>query len=422
MTSAPLLIGLPEAGWRTYDIERRMHELLAADPSLEVGWPDTLWPVLPDKPLSAARTAMAQFAHLNGFVRPTSLQVIETELLAMVRDLLGIPDEGGLTLTVGGTESNFLAVKGALFRSRERGLGGRPNMVIAATAHPSFDKAAEELGIEVRRIPADAEFRADVAAMSDAIDAQTILLAASTPNYTHGTLDPVEEIAAIADERDIWFHIDACVGGCLLPTLKRITGAPWTTPFQFPGVTSVSADLHKFGFTPTGISTLSVKSADLIRHHSFRISVDDSWPFRPYARTGFTGSRSGAVLAGAWATLVALGQDGYEEIAHSILEGADAFASGIAQIEGIELVAPHECGVIVFTSVDEKVPVDQLASALEAGGWPAMLAVKPDRLQFLLSPLGRPMYESFVAAIATAVERIRAGESIASAGLNTYGG
>lgn len=265
-----LLKELPNEGWCQYDIERRIHELLAADPTLEVGWPDTLWPVLPDKSLSAARIAMAQFAHLNGFVRPTSLQIVETELLSMVRDLLGVPAEGTTTITVGGTESNFLAVKGALFRSRERGATGHPNMVIPETAHPSFDKAAEELGIEVRRIKVGAEYRADVPAMAARIDDQTILLVASTPNYTHGTLDPVEAIAEIAAERDIWFHIDACVGGCLLPTLKRLAGEESTTPFDFPGVTSVSADLHKFGFTPTGISpeTCTLRSAVLLRPFS----------------------------------------------------------------------------------------------------------------------------------------------------------
>jgi sphinganine-1-phosphate aldolase len=421
MVPEPILNGLPAAGWRQYDIERRMHELLGADPSLEVGWPDTLWPVLPDRSLSAARAAMGQFAHLNGFVRPVSLQVIEAELTAMVRDLLCVPEAGATTLTVGGTESNFLAVKGALFRSRERALEGRPNMVIAATAHPSFDKAAEELDIEVRRIWADESFRADVAAMEAAVDERTILIAASAPNYTHGVIDPIEEIAALAVARDIWFHVDACVGGCLLPTLQRIRGASWTTPFDFPGVTSVSADLHKFGFTPTGISTLSIASKDLMRYHSFKVDVDNSWPFRPYARTGFAGSRSGAVLAGAWATLVALGKAGYEEIANHLIEGAAVFAKGIDAVPGVEILAPHECGIIIFTSTDPAVSADQLATLLEAEGWPPMLAVKPDRLHFLLSPLDSRLYEAFVAAIASAMSRIRAGETSETAGVTTYG-
>ncbi|MCJ0896518.1 aminotransferase class V-fold PLP-dependent enzyme [Rhodococcus sp. ARC_M13] len=422
MTPKPSLTGMPASGWRQYEIEQRLHELLASDPPLHTGWPDTLWPVLPDKALSASRAAMSQFAHLNGFVKPSSLNVIEAELLAMVRDHLGVPEDGATTLTVGGTESNFLAVKGALFKARENGgVPGQPNMVIPETAHPSFDKASEELGIDVRRIAVGNEFRADPEAMANQIDENTVLLVASTPNYTHGTLDPVKELAALAQTHDLWFHIDACVGGCLLPALKRVAGESSTTPFDYPGVTSVSADLHKFGFTPTGISTLSVNSSELIRHHSFSIDVASSWPFRPYRRTGFTGSRSGAVLAGAWATLVALGRDGYEQIAQEIVSGADIFAKGLSTIAGFELVAPHESGIIVFTSTDPQCQIERVANVLERDGWPAMLAVSPPRLQFLLSPLPAHYYEEFIEAIRAAANEVRTGVAIDGAELTTYG-
>lgn len=414
---------LPEAGWRQYTIEQRLHSLLASDPALETGWPDSLWPVLPDKAMSAARVAMGSFAHLNGFVMPESLRVINAEVLAMVRDLLGVPEDGTTTITVGGTESNFLAVKGALFRARENNRAGEnPNIVIPETAHPSFDKAAQELGLEVRRVTMDNEFRADVQKMTAAIDDSTVLMVASTPNYTHGTIDPVEQLGAIALERDIWFHIDACVGGCLLPQLRELAGDTATSSFDFPGVTSVAADLHKFGFTPTGISTLSVRSAELVRHHSFDLDIEHGWPFRAYHRAGFTGSRSGAVLAGAWATLVALGRDGYREIAEQIVEGADIFARGLDQIDGLELVAPHECGIIVFTSTDPELPIEQVAKVLEDEGWPAMLAVSPPRLQFLLSPLPAAMYTGFVEALRNAAHDVRTGASNQSARLTTYGG
>lgn len=423
MTTTPSPAGLPAEGMRLYEIERRLYGLIAADPPIEQGWPDTLWPVMPDEVLAAARTAMGVFAHTNGFIKPPSLAVIEAELIAMIRDVLEVPPAGTTTITIGGTESNFLAVKGAFFRERAR-RGARldaPNMVIPATAHPSFDKAAEELAIDVRRVGIDGAYRVRVDAVAEAMDDDTVLLVGSTPTYTHGTLDPIPELSALALERDVWLHVDACVGGFLLPHLARIGRLAFEPGFANPGVTSIAADLHKFGLTPTGISTLSVRDGDLARHHGFHLDVSNGWPFRDYSRAGFSGSRSGGVLAGAWATLVALGRDGYERVAAAICEGAALLAEGIEAIPGLELVAPHECGVLVFGSSDPQVPIERVARGLEAAGWPPTLAVEPPRLQILLSPLPPSTYAAFLRELARVVDDVRAGRIIDAADATTYG-
>lgn len=414
--------GLPETGWRQYEIEQRLQRLLASDPALERGWPDTLWPVIPDRALAAARIAMAQTAHLNGFVKPESLEAIEAELLTMIRELLEVPEGGATTLTVGGTESNHLALKGALFRARAEGrLTGAPNVVLAATAHPSFDKAAEEFGVGVRRVPMRDDFRADVDAMAAAIDDDTVQMVASTPNYTHGVLDPIPELGAVALERDVWFHVDACVGGFLLPHVRRLGKLPWETGFAVEGVTSVSADLHKLGFTPTGISTLSVRDAGLREHHGFHLSVDRGWPFRPYARTGFSGSRSGAVVAGAWAAMVALGRDGYLEVARGIFAGAERLAEGMAETGALRIAAPHECGVFVYESTDPGVPIARVGAALTKRGWPQTYAIHPPRMQMLLSPVPDAYYDLFLADVRAAVEDVRAGRATEEMQLIAYG-
>jgi sphinganine-1-phosphate aldolase len=403
---------LPETGSRQYEIEQRMHALLALDPDLERGWPDTLWPVIPDHALSVARIAMAEFAHLNGFVKPESLLAIEAELLAMIRGLLDVPGGGATTLTIGGTESNHLAVKGALFRARaENRLTAPPNIVLAASCHPSFDKTAEEMGIEVRRITIGSDYRADVPAMGAAIDGGTIALVGSTPTYTHGLIDPVPELGALAQEHDLWLHIDACVGGFLLPHIRRLGRLPWETGFRVEGVTSISADLHKLGFTPTGISTLSVRDEALRAHHSFHLPVAEGWPFRDYARTGFSGSRSGAVIAGAWATMVALGADGYLKIASEIFDGAELLAEGFEETGCLRLSAPHECGVILWESTDPEVPIAKVGAALLKRGWPPTYAIHPPRLHMLLSPLPTRCYEAFLADVRQAVDDVRAGRA-----------
>ncbi len=416
--------GLPPEGMRLYEIERRLYGLIAADPSIEQGWPDTLWPVMPDEVLAAARTAMGLFAHTNGFIKPPSLAVVEAELVGMIRDVLEVPPAGATTITIGGTESNFLAVKGALFRERDR-RGGQPeapNMVIPATAHPSFDKAAEEFGIEVRRVGFDELFRVRIDAVADALDGETILIVGSTPSYTHGTLDPIPELSTLALERDVWLHIDACVGGFLLPHLKRLGLIDIEPGFANPGVTSIAADLHKFGLTPTGISTLSVRDAELARHHGFKLEIARGWPFRDYARAGFSGSRSGGVLAGAWATLMALGRAGYERVAEEICAAGALLGEGIEAIPGLELVAPHECGVLVFTSSDPEVPIARVAAGLEGAGWFPTLALEPTRLQILLSPLPPATFGAFLTRLAGVVDDVRAGRILDEAETTTYGG
>lgn len=421
MDPAPLS-DLPHTGWRQYEIEQRLYALLASDPALERGWPDTLWPFIPDRALAAARTAMGLFAHLNGFVKPESLRTIEDELLAMVRSLLGVPPGGATTLTVGGTESNFLALKAALFRARAEGrLSAPPNVVLASTVHPSLDKAAQELGVQVRRVPVGADYRADVDAMAGAIDGGTVQLVASTPNYTHGVLDPVPRLAAVALARDVWLHIDACVGGFLLPHLRRLGRLPWEVGFDVDGVTSVSADLHKLGFTPTGISTLSVRDAALRQYHGFRLPVGEGWPFRDYVRVGFSGSRSGAVLAAAWAAMVALGSDGYLQLARDILSGAELLAEGLAATGSLAIAAPHECGVFVFTSVDPDVPIEKVGAALRQRGWPPTFGIGPPRLHMLLSPLPAYAYEAFLSDVNEVVADVRAGKVDERLTLTAYG-
>jgi glutamate/tyrosine decarboxylase-like PLP-dependent enzyme len=347
---------------------------------------------------------------------------MEEELLAMIRSLLQVPEGGATTLTVGGTESNHLAVKGALFRARaEERLTAPANIVLAASVHPSFDKTAEEMGVEVRRVAIDAEYRADVPAMGAAIDGGTIALVCSTPTYTHGVLDPVPALGALAQEHDLWLHVDACVGGFLLPHVRRLDRLPWEVGFAVEGVTSISADLHKLGFTATGISTLSVRDEDLRRHHGFTLSVDNGWPFRDYARVGFSGSRSGAVIAAAWATMVALGADGYLEVARGIFAGAERLAEGLAATGCLQLAAPHECGVLVFESTDSAVSIARVGAALRKRGWPPTYAIHPPRLHMLLSPLPTRCYDAFLADVREAVEDVRAGRAVEEMQLVAYG-
>ncbi|MGL4174931.1 MAG: pyridoxal phosphate-dependent decarboxylase family protein, partial [Dermatophilaceae bacterium] len=304
MTHGP---ALPERGtpWRV--LEQQLTSYQVDELPYERGLFERYWPAYPAESYLAARSAQAMFAHTNVFSVNAlpSLARIDRELRAMVAEVLLVPPGGAVTLTGGGTESNFLAIKAARELGRQRGVRD-PNIVIPMTAHPSLDKAADELGLRVRRTAVDDDFRASPSATRDALDDDTVLIAASAPSYPQGVVDPVEEIAAVAAERDIWMHVDACVGGFLLAFLRDVDPATPRFGLELDGVWSISADLHKFGLCLNGISTLCLRD-DLRQLHTFTLP-EPGWHYRPYERIGFAGSRPGGTLAAAWATLRTLGR------------------------------------------------------------------------------------------------------------------
>ena len=231
-----------------------------------------------------------------------SLRTIQTEVVAIVGDWLQAGDEGAGFMTSGGTESILLAVKAARERGRtERGVI-RPNVVLPTSAHAAFEKGCYYFGVESRRIPVGEDWRADVAAMEAAIDDNTVLIVGSAPQYPQGVIDPITEIAALAASRNINCHVDACMGGVVLTYLARLGEQvpPWN--FVVPGVTSISVDLHKYGYTAKGASVIMYRNKQL---RSYQTYVTDNWLGGLYGSSGILGEFAGPVQVSA-ATLVGL--------------------------------------------------------------------------------------------------------------------
>ncbi len=295
-----------------------------------------------------AREAVAAFAGSNG-LDPTafpSLLRMENDLVAFAADLLDAPAGVVGTITSGGTESVLLAVQGA---RDARPDVVRPSMVLPSTAHAAFHKAAHYFGVEARLIPVGADFRADAAAMAAAVDDSTVLLVASAPSYAHGVVDPVGAIAAIAAERGLRCHVDACIGGWVLPHAARAgrTIAPWT--FAVEGVTSISVDLHKYAYAPKGASLLLHRSPELRRAQYF---ASAAWPGYTMLNSTMQSTRSGGPVAGAWATVRAIGVAGYERLADEVFEAVDALVAGIEEIEGIDVLVPPDSTLIALVTDD----------------------------------------------------------------------
>ncbi|MEZ0073133.1 aspartate aminotransferase family protein [Planotetraspora sp. GP83] len=309
-----------------------------------------------------AHLAYAEMLEVN-MLDPTafpSMVALEKQVVGAVAELLGRPGAPGI-FTSGGTESIMLAVKAAR-DSRPEG----SQIVLPVTAHPAFHKAAHYLGLEVVPVPVDpVTFRASAAAVEAAIGERTVLVVASAPSYPQGVVDPVEEIAALASSKGVLCHVDACVGGWLLPWLRE-AGAD-VPPFDLgvPGVTSISCDLHKFGYAPKGASVLLFRDATLRRKAYF---ASAAWPGYTIINATVQSSRSAGPLGGAWATLQSLGREGYLELGRTTLEATRRLVKGVGEIPGLRVLGEPEASLVAIAGSPE-VDVFVVSDEARRLGW-----------------------------------------------------
>ena len=330
-----------------------------------------------------------------------SLAKLEGEVVEMGLSLMHAPQGAGGTFTSGGSESIFLA----LLAAREKARVAKPNIVIPDTAHLTFDRAAWYLGLEVRRVPAAPDRRSDTAAMAAAMDANTVALVGSAPNYPFGGIDRIAELGALAQERSVWLHVDACVGGFLSPFLSRLGVALPDWDFSVPGVTSISADIHKHGMAPKGASLLLMRDAALKQYHRFE---SKAWARGLYAAHTAQGTRPGGAVAAAWAVMNHLGQAGYLDCARRILEARATIAAGVAAIAGLE-VLPGDHAILVYRSTDPALAIGRVATALDARGWLVSRQQEPDGIHLHLNPLHAEVAEEYLEDLRAAVAEAREG-------------
>ena len=229
-----------------------------------------------------------------------SVKRMEDEVIAMALDLFHAPAGAAGFMTTGGTESIVQAVQTCRDWTRKRRASSqfRGNIVAPRSVHPAFEKGAKLMDLEVRRVPVGRDFRADLDAMAAAIDDDTMMLVGSAPCFPYGVIDPIEDIAALARKRELWLHVDACVGGYIAPFV-RMTGRDVPHfDLRIEGVSSLSADLHKFGFCPKPASTVFYSSEDKAAHHNFDF---DGWPNGRFVTGTIVGTRPSGGVAAAWA-------------------------------------------------------------------------------------------------------------------------
>jgi glutamate/tyrosine decarboxylase-like PLP-dependent enzyme len=341
-----------------------------------------------------------------------SLMRMEKEVVAMGLDLFHATDGGVGNMTSGGTESIVMAVKAARDYCRKRRANSslRGNIVAPITVHPAFEKAAALMDLEIRHVSVTPALIADVAAMEARIDADTIMMVGSTPCFSYGVIDPIEDLAAVARRRGVWLHVDACVGGWMAPFVRDIGYPIPKFDFEVEGVMSLSADLHKFGFCPKPASSIFYRSAERQACQGFSF---DTWPSGLFATQTLVGTRPGGAVAAAWAVLNHLGRDGYRAIARDHMTMRDAYLAALLAIPGMSIRGAPALMNIAFGCDD--VDMGRVATLMGERGWLPGVVREPPSLHLMLSMQHEGARESYIRDVADCVGEVKAGRSAEAA-------
>lgn len=342
---------------------------------------------------------------LHADIWPSTIK-FEAEIVAMTARMLGserTDDPVCGTVSSGGTESILLAMK--TYRDWARATKGitAPEIIAPVTAHAAFDKAAQYFGLRLIRTPLDADYAADVAAVEAAITPNTVAMIGSAPSFPHGVVDPIEALSELARARGIGFHTDGCLGGFLLPWAERLGFPVPAFDFRLPGVTSISADTHKFGYAAKGSSVVLYRTPDL-RRYQYYATAD--WPGGLYFSPTFAGSRPGALSAVCWAAMMSIGEQGYLQAAKRILETTAWLREGVAGIPGLHLIG-RSLFIVAFAS--HEVDVYAVLDALAKKQWNLNGLQNPASLHLCITQRHTQpgVAEAFIADLQAAVEHVR---------------
>ena len=372
--------------------------------------PKLFWPAYfaGDDVFEVAVEAYNQFIGENGLYGRTtfpSLYRMEEEVIDVLLGFVEAPDLGYGNLTSGGTEGILMAVKTARDWAREfLPRAKAPELIVPYTAHPAFSKAAHICGVTEVRMPSSSDYRADVQSMADAINEDTIMLVASAPPYPYGIVDPIEEIASVSRSHGLWMHVDACLGGFVLPFVERLgrTVPEWN--FRVPGVDSITIDLHKYSYCVKGVSSLLFR--DSAREPYQRFTFDD-WPSGTYSTANVTGSRPGGGVVSAWAVMNYLGLSGYLDVTRRIMAIRDELIEAIDSIDELQSIGlPHS---FHFAFAAPEIDIDAVADGMEDKGWRQPRGSTPAMIQLVLNLGHEGVVADYVDDLSNVVKQVKRG-------------
>ncbi|MBL0212470.1 MAG: aspartate aminotransferase family protein [Myxococcales bacterium] len=411
------MTSIPRTGRTTDDILAELEQRKAKDTRWREGRVFSLVYHVPGS-AGEAHEKLMQRAHAlyasTNLLNPMafgSLKQMETDIIEMTGRLFHCSGAVG-TVTSGGTESILCAVAAYRDRARrERPWVLRPELIVPTTIHPAFDKAAHYFGVKLVKVPIGDDLRADVPAMAKKISRRTIGLVASAPQYPHGVVDPIAELGELAQKHKLPLHVDACVGGFVLPWIEKLGRRVPRWDFRVPGVTSISADLHKFGYAAKGASVLIWRSIDAMRHQIF---VATDFPGGIYASPTLIGTRPGGPIAAAWAALNSFGEQGYIELAKQALDAADRLRLGIEAIPGLALLGKGDATIVTYAALGMNVYA--IADRMELRGWTLDRQHKPASIHLTVTANHGQIVDEYLADLRACVAEVRSDPSLAKSG------
>lgn len=354
--------------------------------------------------LDVAKRSYALYQSENGLGSAAfpSLARMESDVIDMGLSLLRAPKDACGNLTSGGSESIFMAVKACRDAARAAGRDTRDGeIVLPRSAHPAFDKAAHYLDLRTVRVPVGRDLRADVGRMREALSDRALMLVASAPCFPYGVIDPIDELGELAQERDLWLHVDACVGGYFAPFVRMNGGEVAAFDFSVPGVASISADLHKYGYSAKGASTVFHRSEEQRTHQIFTF---DDWPAGGMTTPTAAGTRPGGAIASAWAVMHYLGVEGYRTRAARVVATREKLEAAIDATPELRTLGEPQLGLLAFEARDpESLSCFAVWARLKQRGWFTGVVTEPPGIHLMLSPAHADVADAYLADLAEAV-------------------
>lgn len=405
---------LPEAGQGWDSLDQQMKKLRENDIDWRNGRASVYVFHPGDDVLDVAHRAYGAFISENGLGPAAfpSLKQMEREVTDIALSLQNAPADGAASMTSGGSESILLAIKTCRDWYQENSpRPGTPEILLPFSGHPAFDKGAQLMGLKTVRVPVGENFEADVSAMADAITDNTIMVVGSAPCFPYGVTDPIGAMSDLALERDLWLHVDACVGGYVAPFMREVDPNVPAYDFSLPGVRSMSADLHKYGYAAKGASTVLYRDAS---DHRLQIFEFDDWPCGSMATPTFAGTRPGGSIASAWAVMHFLGRTGYVERVRRIHAARTMLEDKLEALELCVFGRPY-LSLIAF-GARPGADLDMLAvgERLYAERWFSSRVRDPDGIHLMVSPAHADTMPEYLEILEAAVGAVRDGKARAA--------
>lgn len=411
---------IPKEGRPYGEILEQLDLFAADDPDYKNAKTWSLVYYLDDEYTQFLAKAYEKFFSANG-LNPTafrSLKRFEKEVVGFTAELFHVDEEACGVMTAGGTESCMLAVKTYRDWGLAKGIK-KPEMVVPETAHVAWGKGAEYFGVKIRRAPLADDLRVDVNAAEKLINKNTVMILAGAPEYPHGMIDPVEELAELAQRHKIPMHVDACVGGYILPFIEACGIELPLWDFRVPGVTSISADIHKYGFAAKGASCILYRSIEYFKH---QVYVEHDWPGGVFASPALLGTRPGGAYAAAWAAIQANGMDGYTQLARRTMDAVNRIKAGIAQIPELEIIGNPPASLISYRSTDPGVNIFAVGDVMQSKGWHIDRLQRPDALHAMVTAPHEKVVDTYINDLKESVAHVKEHPELAQQGeAATYG-